>query len=97
MNIPQKEAQALGRLLVKNFSSAGERAGMSHQSKQAHEPAPELLRGEASKEPAQKQAQPELPPRPSLFSKPPGFLAGLIVGFALRFITEFIKLLLSGG
>lgn len=42
-------------------------------------------------------ALPELPPRPSLFNKPPGFLAGLIVGFALRFITELIKLFLSGG
>ena len=91
MNIPRKEAQALARLISQNFSA---------KEKGLH-PMPDLLRCETTKEPAKEQAEPELPPRPSflsrLFSKPPGFLAGLLAGFALRFITELIKLLLTGG
>ena len=84
MNTPRKETQALGRLLVKNFSSAGRQSdGVDHSAP----------KGKRFKETAD-YYQRELNKRAY---KPPGFLAGLIVGFALRFITEFIKLLRSGG
>ena len=90
MNISKREAKALIRMISQNFSA----------KEKGLYPMPDLLRCETAEEPAKEQAEPELPPRTSflsrLFGKPPGIIAGLIAGFAIRFITELIKLLLTG-
>ena len=65
-------------------------------TEQAHDPTPEIYRGEGAEEPAQQQAQPEAEPvsaRLALFLDRHKFLFGLLLGYILRQLFKLLAMI----